>query len=441
MFNWAKRIFGRQSGDFDLQRELEARNLPENLFNGVKMLLVDRSNPEMSDQRILDELHKSPIFYACVALIASQVAGTDIFPTVNGERRDDHPLARRLEAPNMFHSNYTFMWLVTAYLLTGGNVYIYIFENGDLVPVPPTKVTHQTNLLYNVNIGHTAYKAVLGKNLVKLTLPDLREPYISGTGVGSALSKEIDIASAAQSHELSTLQNNARPDVLVNLAGADEQALRQYSEAWKQKHKGPHNAGKTGFTSADKMTVQTLTTSFKDLGFIELREFSNDTTRRTFGIPPELLGKSEGSNRATIDAAFFVFATMVLKPRLTQIVEGLNKSLLPLITTDKNVRLDFEEVIPENKEFSLSVMQAFPQAYKINDVRALTGHAPVVGGEAALEGGADLTPIVVELRPRLMEAPKLRMLPLLKNAPEELYFASLNRELLEKKKSTLHLGA
>ena len=403
----------------------------ERLFGEMKIILLDKSNPELNERQLLDEFHRSPIFYACVSLVASQVAMSNIHVTRAGEIDAKHALNAKLDKPNQFHTKYTFFWLLMAHLLTAGNAYILILENGDLIPIAPDKATHKTQLKYNVEFGYSMREATLGVDLVKITMPDLREPYISGTGYGSTLAREIDISKAAQLHELATLKNNARPDLLVNLQGVQPNDLKSLKESWDRGHKGVDNSGKTAFMSAQGMQAITLNSSFKDMGFIDLREYSSDTIRRTFGIPPELLGKSENSNRSTAETAYYIFATTVLKPRLMHLLSELNRNLLPLITKDKNVLLDVDEVVPDDKEFSLRVMQTFPQAFTINDVRRLVGMKPVVGGDMPSNSPVD---VAIEVVPEARQTRKVATrgyIPMLQTGsmPEALWVAQLESEL------------
>jgi HK97 family phage portal protein len=418
-----------------LQTIAQQNNIDERLFNQLQVLLLDKSNPDINERELLNEAHRSPIFYASISLIASQVAMSNIHVQKNGEVDAKHPLNAKLQKPNTFHTFYTWIWLLTAHLLTAGNSYILILENGDLIPISPDKATHISGMKYNVEYGYAMRQATLGVDLVKITMPDLREPYISGTGYGSTLSREIDISKAAQLHELATLKNNARPDLLVNLQGVQPSDLKSIKESWDRGHRGVDNSGKTAFMSAAGMTAITLNSSFKDMGFIELREFSNDTIRRTFGIPPELLGKSENSNRSTAETAYYIFAITVLKPRLNHLLSELNRNLLPLITKDKNVLLAVDEVVPEDKEFNLKVMQTFPQAFSLNDVRKLVGMKPVIGGEAPANSPVDVPLEVVPEARQTRSRPAIAMLRT-GTVPEELWIAQLECEMREAKKQS-----
>jgi HK97 family phage portal protein len=409
-------------------------DIDERIFGNLQILLLDKSNPEMNERQMLEEFHRSPILYACVSLIASQVAQADIHILKNEQPAANHEVTRRFDNPNQFHTRYTFFWLIMAHLLVTGNAYILILENGELIPIAPDKATHKTQLKYNVEFGYTMREATLGVDLVKLTMPDLREPYISGTGYGSNLAREIDIAKAAQLHELATLKNNARPDLLVNLQGVMPNDLKGIKESWDRGHRGVDNSGKTAFMSAQGMQAITLNSSFKDMGFTDLREFSNDTIRRTFGIPPELLGKSENSNRSTAETAYYIFATTVLKPRVLHLISELNKNLLPIITKDRTARLAHGELVPDDKEFNLKVMTSFPGAFTINDVRKLVGLKPIIGGEqpstAPIDEPLEVLPNAEQTR--YFDEP---IIPLLRTGslPEELWIAACASELKSKK--------
>jgi HK97 family phage portal protein len=414
---------------------IAAKNdIDERVFGELKVILLDKSNPELNERQMLDEFHRSPIFYACVSLIASQVAQADVYTLKRGKEDRNNEVNAKLDKPNQFHTRYTFFWLLMAHLLTTGNAYILILENGDLIPISPDKATHISQLKYNVEFGYSMKQATLGIDLIKIAMPDIREPYISGTGYGSTLAREIDISKAAQMHELATLKNNARPDLLVNLQGVMPNDLKGIKESWDRGHRGVDNSGKTAFMSAQGMQAITLNSSFKDMGFIELREFSNDTIRRTFGIPPELLGKSENSNRSTAETAYYIFATTVLKPRLMHLVSELNRNLLPLIGKDKNIILTFSEVVPEDKEFNLKVMTSFPGAFSINDVRKIVGMKPVIGGEmpANTQYTEPLEPLPEAEQTRKSDKPTIAMLKT-GSMPEELWIAAVEREMKDAK--------
>ncbi|MFN7135270.1 MAG: phage portal protein, partial [Myxococcales bacterium] len=155
---------------------------------------------------------------------------------------------------------------------------------------------------------------------------------------------------------------------------------------------GPKKAGRVWVTGS-KVVGQRLDTTFKDLQLVQLRGFERDTIMQVFGIPPEIVGILENSNRATIDAAFDLFARLVVVPRLQDFCDEMQAQLVEP-DFDGELRLGFVNPAPQDKDFTLKAMGQHGKAYRVNEVRALTGHEPLDGedGEETLEGAAAPAP-------------------------------------------------
>lgn len=378
MFQKIKALFSTSGG--------ERRAANPTLSSGIGFLLADYSNSGLSEEQMLDAVHSNPMFFACVNLMATSMASADVFITENGVRNDEHLVAQRLRRPNSFHTQYTFLWLISAYLMSTGRVYILRLKDGSLIPLSPTKVVDQGQGVHTVTFGSTTIKECrIGKNLIRITMPDLRQPYTSGTGLGAVLSQEIDISEAAAEHEHGYLHNHARPDMIVNYADMSEDQLKKVKAGWTQRFRGGTKSGNPVFTNVPKVDVQQLTSTFKDLGLMELRKYSANTIRETFGIPPELLGDVQNSNRATIDAADYLFKTNSVEPRLTHVLSELAIKLVPLMTDSKGIGISHNSVVPADRDFKFEVMKEFPQAFSINEARYLTGSRPIEDGDRALD--------------------------------------------------------
>lgn len=411
------------------------RRLPGGMWSSAA-LLMQKDNIRVSERQILDAVHEDPVFYACLSLIASKVADTDVY-TVNssGEKDLNHPVNDVIQNPNPFHTKFTFFWLLTVYLLSTGSCYIYVQEDGTLLPLSNRQITHKGGKNYVIKLWNTDRReGKLGENLAKVRLPDVREPYLTGAGYGSAIGGELDISKAAREHESAVLHNNARPDMFINFEGVNDDEIKRVQQAWSQKHRGPEGSGQVAFMNAANLSVETLNTSFSDLGLIDLREYSSDVKRRTFGIPPELLGQVENSNRATIESAFYLFSKTVLEPKLNLILSALNTALIPILTND-NVKLECEDVVPEDKDRKMEAMDKFPQAFTVNEARVTAGFEPIEGGDIPLEQGAEeflpeekSNPVRKEpLRRKLKdEVPALNS-----GIPEELHLSDLHRDLIK----------
>ena len=75
-----------------------------------------------------------------------------------------------------------------------------------------------------------------------------------------------------------------------------------------------------------------------------------DAVLEHFGVPREIMGITENSNRATADSAQYIYAKNVLMPRIRAREEAINKQLLPLFGDGLVWR--FDPVVPFDKDFN-----------------------------------------------------------------------------------------
>jgi hypothetical protein len=118
--------------------------------------------------------------------------------------------------------------------------------------------------------------------------------------------------------------------------------------------------------------------------FVELRKYERDSIIQVFGIPPEIVGILQNSNRATIEAADLFFAKYTLTPILKQMREAFQKQLVPLFDETGLVEVDFISPIQEDKEYKLNVMRAAPWAFLKDEIRAEAGEDPLPNGKGAV---------------------------------------------------------
>jgi HK97 family phage portal protein len=209
--------------------------------------------------------------------------------------------------------------------------------------------------------------------------PNPEDPYGRGLGTALALGDELDTDENAAKRTARYFYNNASPEVMVSAKGMNKDQAKAAKEEWEQNHRGFWNAFRSMWTGSD-ITVTRLDTSFKDMQLVDLRKFERDTIIQVFGVPPEILGIIENSNRSTIDAAYYHYAKMVLAPRLARIEKIYNSVLLPQFS-DEGLVWEFVNPIPEDRDFTLKTMQAFPQDFMRNEKRKVAGLDSVEGGD------------------------------------------------------------
>jgi hypothetical protein len=125
------------------------------------------------------------------------------------------------------------------------------------------------------------------------------------------------------------------------------------------------------------MQVNQLSQTFADQQLVAFREFQRDLIVNTFGVPPEILGILENSNRATIESADYLFTRWVVVPRLEFLRTELQQSLVPMFGED--LVLEYINPVPEDKEHMLQVAKAAPYAFTVNEIRAMGSHQPLDG--------------------------------------------------------------
>jgi HK97 family phage portal protein len=247
-------------------------------------------------------------------------------------------------------------------------------------PMPPSWVTRLPE-----NGDDTYEMRIRGKTVrfpaervVWFKSPDPVDPYGRGTGIAQALADELDTDEYAAEFVKTFFYNGAAVDAVVAIKGATETQVKEFRASWSAKFQGSRNGHRTAFTSAD-VDVKQLGQSFKDMSIVELRKTLRDTCIQVFGVPPEVLGIVENSNRATIDGSQLVFALYVLVPRLDRLRAVIQQRVAPLF--DDRAVVSYVSPVPEDRTHQLNVMRAAPQAFSFAEWRELAGKKARPGDE------------------------------------------------------------
>lgn len=305
----------------------------------------------------------------------------------------DHPLTSLMGAPNPFMQGPTLIWLTTLHLDLVGEALWYIEEeNGvpiGLWPIPPSWVAERPDSTHGVfRINATGFpqndKAPL-KNITEIPMekivwfrmPSPSQPYKRTVGTGGPLSNDLEIDEYAAQHMKAFFLNGARPDILITGTGLSREEAEDAEERWIAKLRGVWKAHRPHFIAAEARVIQ-LTNSFSDLDLMPLRKWQRDIVLQAAGMPPEILGVLESSNRATIDTAAFIFARWVLTPRLELVRATIQQQLLPMF--DPRLVLEYLSPVEEDREYRMKVMEIAPWAWTVDNWRTVVGDAPLKNG-------------------------------------------------------------
>ncbi len=316
---------------------------------------------------------------------AKQQRNAIAYAPKNATPVEDHPLLQLLDNPSPVFTRATFWALVSAFLDTKGEVALVVERGANGLPVelwivPPhwlAETPHANFAFYRFSWG-AWQRTIAEADVIYLRHPELEQPYQRGVGTGETLADEIDIDEFATKHLKSWFFNRALPDVFLSVEGVgDEKEAKRYEEKLRQKHGGANKAFQVHVVSG-KVDLKQVGHTFREQQLPELREGSRNTHLQVYGMPPEIMGIVENSNRATIDAATLIFAKFLIVPRLSFIADAFTK-WARVEYSDDTLCLGFLSPIPGDATFSLSVMTAQPGLFTKNEWRELAGRPAVPG--------------------------------------------------------------
>lgn len=224
-------------------------------------------------------------------------------------------------------------------------------------------------------------------------LRDPGNPYDhNGTSVIQALAGEFDTDSEAARALRHGYKNNLTPSMLVSLEDAEpEEVDRVYNGM--SKNRGAAGHGSAFFTNR-KVNVQQLQQSLGQTPIIEHRKFSRDNAIQVHGVPLEMLGVTESSNRATVEAAEYIFYRSTIIPKLEFMVAELQRQFLwdENEFSEQDLILKYENPLPDNEESKRLLMTSRPDAFKKNEFREAAGLPPLSEAEGGLDFPISIDP-------------------------------------------------
>lgn len=243
-------------------------------------------------------------------------------------------------------------------------------------PIPPSWVVNTATPTHP--FFEVAFRGWRGEipasEIVWFCDPDPANPYGRGSGTAKALGDELETDEYAAKHVKTWFYNNARPDLIISGDGLQRTDTQRLEEDWLSKHQGFWKAYKPHFINR-KIDIHELSQNFQNMQLVDLRKNERDTIIQVYGSPPEIFGVINNSNRATIEAADYLFARWVLVPRLELQRDVLQERLVP--DFDERLILDYVSPVAEDKEYQLKAAQAAPWAQTVDEWRAMQGLEPL----------------------------------------------------------------
>lgn len=299
--------------------------------------------------------------------------------------------------------------LCRIYLELVGEAFLLVEKNrlgraAELWPIPPNQVSDVPKPgqdFYRVSNSRWGTKTFKADEILWSKYPDPANPYGRGSGMGLALAQEIDIAEYSAAMIISRVFNMAMPAAIIVAKGLNKEDALKLKEQWLQDHRGPLKRGAPMFTDAEDLKVHQFDGNVDDRAIMDVHQATRGEIRKAEGVPPEIMGESENSNRANIVGSKDIYTSFTLCPRLDFDEDQFNERVLPALGFN-DVILLYESPVPEDSDFVLEVMRAAPHAFPVDEWRELAKK-----GELGEGNGGDLHAVAftTDLR-RLDEEPE-----------------------------------
>lgn len=184
--------------------------------------------------------------------------------------------------------------------------------------------------------------------VIQLKAPNPTNPY-RGMGAVQTILTDLDSTRYSAEWNRNFFVNGAQPGGIIEApTNLTDDEFDTFMARWKENHQGVAAAHQIALLE-NGMKWQDVNFSQKDMQFVELRNVSRDITREALGISKTMLGQTEDVNRATAEAAEYVFARWLLTSRLDRIKGALNTQFLPLFgTLGEGLEFDYCSPVPED---------------------------------------------------------------------------------------------
>jgi len=185
-------------------------------------------------------------------------------------------------------------------------------------------------------------------------------------------------------------QNNAFPDGIISLPGANKESLKQFKDMWLKEVKGkPH---KVIWHNTDAK-FNSFNVNNRDMEWLEGQKWFFHLVFGVYGVSPTEAGFHENVNQGNQAGQERVTVKNAIKPFLKLLDDTINKFIIPEFLQDNNPSIKFvfkpKDHSAEQIEFDQSMKELEVGSLKINEYRVLRGREPIDGGDVPLNNSSN----------------------------------------------------
>ncbi len=269
-----------------------------------------------------------------------------------------HPFLDFWNNPNPLHeySSASLWQLQEVYLLLKGEGYFIIERDArgrpnELWPVPIHWVfstPYLGNPYYSIRTSSGGILDVPVEDMfVQKSLNPL-DPFMRGLGAAESIADEVETDEYAAKFQKRFFFNDATPNIIVAMPKSKDEQRERFRMEWLERFQGVFKSHGMATVNGE-ISVQKVGDTMKDMDMVAGRIYLRDAVLEHFGVPREIMGITENSNRSTAEAAQFIYAQNVLMPPLRRREEAVNKQLIPAF--GENLIWHYDDIVPRNQEF------------------------------------------------------------------------------------------
>ena len=213
-------------------------------------------------------------------------------------------------------------------------------------------------------------------------------PYSAVAGFGGAIATELSADESAAQVTANRFANSGTPPGFFTVRSATEAQIQEFRQQYTAREAGRDSGTPLWFGGNGQVDEVKWTAIGETLASLDIEAFRDSVTaraRKTLGIPPEIMGEVESSNRATIQHAKTIFAQHVVAPILRQMSDFLNGRFREQFAGDEGHYLSFVDPTPVDTEARERRMDATPDICTVNELR-IAAALPELEGEHAEMG-------------------------------------------------------
>jgi len=224
--------------------------------------------------------------------------------------------------PNNWTSNQVFIQALEYWRNLKGNSFARIYRTPaglvkSLVLIPPSKVTGYTVVndeLYYIILNDSNIEETINSTDI-LHFRGITKDGIWGINPLEAVRQNVSASFKALNAVDSFYSNNAMSPKAIKstISGANQKAMLDAVEEFKQKYAGPSNAGQM-IVLPPNSSIEDLTLNFADAEFVNTMKLNAQTIAALFGIPSWMVGILEQTKYSSVETTAMEFKNTTLAP-------------------------------------------------------------------------------------------------------------------------------